>query len=358
MESGRVKTLSRYLIAHIYGLTAIVALALVAIFTFISFVSEIDETGQGGFGVAQLVSYTLLMMPAGLYTLMPIIAMLGTLMGLGTLAAQNELTAMRAAGVSLRRIGLATLVAGAGLGLLSVALGDWIVPLGTGAAQSLKTESRSGVQAGVGGKPVWLRDGKFVFHIQQLIAEDHIAEVEVFELAPDLSLYASMHVADGRYRDGKWTFSDVRRTAFGDAASASSWATMEWSGGLSPEVLKLFVLEADSLTAAGLMRLISYLDANGLDSSKYELSLWRKIVAPITVMAMMIFAIPFVLGPLRNSGTGQRLLIGVLVGLGFYVLNEVSASFGQLYDWPAFLAAGLPTAAFAALGVYRLSIAR
>ncbi|HUP92810.1 MAG TPA: LPS export ABC transporter permease LptG [Solimonas sp.] len=354
-----MKTLTRHLILHIYGLTAIVALALVAVFTFISFIAEIDETGQGGFGVLQLVGYTVLMLPTGLYTLMPIIAMLGTLLGLGTLASQNELTAMRAAGVSLRRIGLATLLAGVGLGLLSLALGDWIAPVGSRTAESFKTLSRTGVAAGIGGQAVWLRDGNFVFHIQRLLAEDHIAEVEVFELAPDLSLRAALRVAEARYRDDHWVFSGVKRSEFlGSSVAATTAPTMDWSGSLSPEVLRLFVLEANSLTAPGLWRLINYMSDNGLDASKYRLSLWRKLVAPLTVIAMMIFAIPFVLGPLRNSGTGQRLLIGVLIGLGFYVLNEVTASFGQLYGWPPMLAAGLPTAVFAGLGVYRLSVAR
>lgn len=354
-----MKTLTRHLMLHIFALTGIVALALVAIFTFISFIAEIDETGQGGFGVMQLMAYTVLMLPSGLYTLLPIIAMLGTLMGLGTLAGQNELTAMRAAGVSLRRIGLVTLFAGAGLGLLALVLGDWLAPAGIRAADSFKTRARTGVEAGIGGKPVWLRDGTHVFHIQRLLAEDHVAQIEVFELAPDLSLRAALHIEEGRWVDGAWKFTRVRSTQFEDGrVVARLLPEMQWGGGLSPEVLRLFVLEANSLSIPGLWRLITYMSDNGLDASKYRLSLWRKVVAPVTVMAMMIFAIPFVLGPLRNSGTGQRLLIGVLVGLAFYVLNEVTASFGQLYGWPPLLAAGLPTALFAGLGVYRLSTAR
>src|SRR3546814_20509614 len=65
---------------------------MVAIYTLISFVSDIDQTGQGEFGIAQLLYYTLMMVPTGIYILMPVIALLGTLMGLGTLAAQHEVT--------------------------------------------------------------------------------------------------------------------------------------------------------------------------------------------------------------------------------------------------------------------------
>ena len=351
--------IDRYIIAHIFGFTAIVGLALLAIYTFIGFVSGIDSTGQGSFGVLQLLIYTLLQMPSGLYTLLPIIAMLGTLMGLGALAGQSELTAMRAAGVSLLRIGRATLMAGVVLGLLGLLLGDWIAPAGVRAAEAYKARERSGTAPGLNGQSVWLRDGDNIFHIQRLIAENHIADVEIFRLTPDLRLSASMHVDDGVYQNGGWRLTGVKQTELtADSTSTSELAAIDWSGSLSPEVLRLFVLEAQSLTMPGLVRLISYLDSNRLDSAEYRMELWRKLMAPITVMAMMLFAIPFVLGSLRSSGAGQRLLIGILVGVGFYVINEVSANLGQIYHWPPLLAAAVPSVVLTLSGAYRLAKAR
>lgn len=351
--------IDRYIIVHIFGFTAIVGLALLAIYTFIGFVSGIDTTGQGSFGVLQLLVYTLLQMPSGLYTLMPIIAMLGTLMGLGALAGQSELTAMRAAGVSLLRIGRATLMAGLVFGVLGLLLGDWLAPAGERAAEAYKARERTGVEPGVNGQSVWLRDGNSIFHIQRLIAEDHIADVEIFRLSDDLRLDSSLHVDDGIYKDGNWQFTGVRQTRLQtNAAVTSQTPSMQWTGNLSPEVLRLFVLEAQSLTMPGLLRLIHYLDANRLDSAEYRMELWRKLMAPVTVMAMMLFAIPFVLGSLRSSGAGQRLLIGILVGVGFYVINEVSGNLGQIYHWPPFLAAAVPSIVLILGGAYRLARTR
>jgi lipopolysaccharide export system permease protein len=347
--------LDRYIMSHILGLTGIVALALLAIHTFITFVAELDEAGQGAFGYAELVRYTLWLMPTGLYVMLPIVAMLGTLMGLGTLAAQSELTAMRAAGVSLVRIGGATLGAGLVLGLLCIGVGDWLAPQGQQRAEALKNEARSGVQSGLGGKPVWLREGDHVFKIHRLLGEDHIADAEIYTLGPDLNLQALTRVADGRYVAGTWKFRGIQRTEFGpQAARVVDRAEMDWQGSLSPEVLRLFVLEAEALSTPGLLRLIRYLDQNGLDSASHSLALARKLVAPLTVMAMMLFAIPFVLGPLRNSGAGQRLFVGVLIGLGFYVINEVTANTGQLYGWNPLASAGAPTLAFALIALWRL----
>ncbi len=351
--------IDRYIIANILALTAIVALALLAIHTFISFVSQIDEIGTGAFGYRELLVYTLWLAPSGLYVMLPIIAMLGTLLGLGTLASQSELTAMRAAGMSLLRLGLATLGGGLILGVLCVALGDWLAPRGQIEADVLMSEAQTGRPAGRARKPVWLREGDRVFRIRSLLAEDHIASVEVYTLGPDLNLRTTMTVEEGFYRDGAWHFRGVRRTEFGTSnARVVEQPELEWQGTLSPEVLRLFVLEADALSSAGLVRLLDYLRENNLDRSAYELALARKVMAPLTVMAMMLFAVPFVLGPLRNTGAGQRLFVGVLVGLLFYVINEVSANTGQLYGWNPLVSAGAPTLAFALIALWRLQRVR
>lgn len=354
-----MKILDRYIVSHIFGFSAIVMLALLAIHTFVTFVAEIDEAGQGGFGYRQLLIYTMWLMPSGLYVLMPIIAMLGTLVGLGTLAAQSELTAMRASGMSLLRIGATALGAGALLGGVCLLMGDWAAPKGQIKAEAMKTEARSGVQAGVGGKPVWLRESEHIFHIQRLLAEDHIAAVEIYTLGDDMNLQAVTLVQEGRYQNDHWRFTGVQRTEFEPySARVLQLPELDWAGTLSPEVLRLLVLEADALSISGLWRLTQYLKQNKLDASSYALALARKLIAPFTVMVMMFISVPFVFGPLRNVGAGQRLFVGVLIGLAFYVVNEVVTNTGQLYGWNVWVSASAPTLTFALFGLGWLSYAR
>ncbi len=80
----------------------------------------------------------------------------------------------------------------------------------------------------------------------------------------------------------------------------------------------------------------------------------RKLAAPITVIVMMLVAVPFVIGSLRQSGAGQRLFIGVLFGVGFYLVNEVTSSTGLIYGLSPVVTAFLPTAAVAVLVAVRL----
>lgn len=350
-----MKQLDRYIVLAVFGLTAVVALGLVALYSFISFITEVDQ-GSDRMSVGQIFQITLLLVPSALYILMPLVAMLGTLLGIGQLAAQSELTAMRAAGYSNLRIGRSAMIAGLLLGLIAVGLGETLAPAGERAADSIKSGSRSMSAT----KPVWLRDGYNLFHIRSLVSEDHFADADVYRFGDSLEMLAMLHVDQAYHVKGGWRFENIRRTEFTTAGTTrvETLQSLDWTSGLTPEVLRLYVLEADTVSAGGLMRLVQYLDENGLDATEQRLQLWRKLIAPVTVMAMVMFAVPFVFGPTRGGGAGQRLLIGVLVGVSFHLFNEVSANLGALYGWSAPFSAGLPTALLMLAATVRLLQAR
>ncbi len=346
--------LDRYVVTTVLALVALVALGLTTIYTIVTFVTDINETGKGDYGVVQAVEYSLLMIPTSLYILMPVIALLGTLLGIGALARSSELTAMRASGVSLARIGAAVMVAGAGLGVFGFVLGDWLSP----AAEKLAADLRDAARGEHSGRTLWLRDGDNFVQIGQLDNDQHARDVTVYAL-DDSRIAQASTVAQADYVDGKWHLGGVKRTTFTPertVVTAEAQSVLE--GGITPNVLQLFILQADNLSVHGLLKLIAYMKDNGLDPEKYRIWLWRKLVEPFTVVVMMLLAIPFVVGQLRDANAGLKLLVGALVGTLFYVVNKVSVSMGDLYGWPAPVAAGAPTLLLAALAAWRMFRAR
>jgi Predicted permeases len=346
-----MRRIERYLIRSVLEMSALVAVVLIGIYSLVLFISDLGETGQHGFSTLDSAHYALLMIPDNAYILLPLVALLGALLGLGSLARQGELTAMRGAGISFLRIGLSALVAGALLGALTYVLGDWVAPPARRAAEQ--------IHAAGGGHVQWLRDADSIVRIGDLRAEDRIADVTVYQMTAGGALATQIAARSGDYQDGAWMLHDVRRTDFSAGSTeVEHQPTMRWGGGVTPRVLRLFILEENSLTVTGLLRLIRYLDVNHLDAQKYRLLLWRKLVEPFSVMVMVLFSVPFVSGRLRSSGAGTRLLGGILVGAAFYVANKVSVSLGEIYDWNAALSAMAPTLLLAALALWVLRRAR
>jgi lipopolysaccharide export system permease protein len=356
-----VKRFDRYIARQVLLMSLLVAMVLIALFSFISFIGDVDETGQGRYGLLQLAGVTVLMMPTALYTLLPVVALLGTMAGMGMMASQSELTALRAAGVSTFRLAGSALIAGLLTATLAVSLGDVVAPWTADQAEQLKTRTRFNADAERLQRPVWLRAGNHVIHAFNIEDAHTLGPAEVFEFDPSGRLLRWTEVARMTHQAGTtaWQLHDYTERRFFDQRIETAGGDQGlWNGSLDPDVLQLLLLEADSTSIRGLLRLVDYLDANGLDTVRAERALWRKITVPFTVLAMTFFAVPFVFGSLRDSGMGQRLFVGVLIGVGFFVVNEVSLSLAQLFQWPVIFGAGLPSAVLVVIGYWRLRRAR
>lgn len=355
--------IDRYLRRAIYALIAVVGLALFAISSFVTLVTELEDLGKGTYGLMEILRYVALSAPETVYQIFPIIALLGTLMGLGALAANHELTAIRAAGVSLGGIAWGVAKAGILIGGLAFAVGEFVLPVTVPAADQGRAVARYGDMASNSASGVWLRDGQRFVHIAELTSASEIEGLELFEVDDEGRLQSTTRAEAGSYEDGSWQFTGIQRTRFGPAGtSVQREATASLADELSPrfvpDVLRLFVLEAEALSARGLWRYVDYLKTNSLDSERHALAFWRKVSVPVTVLVMMLVAVPFVMGSARQTGAGQRLFIGVMVGVGFYMLNEVTASTGLLYGLSPVLSAFLPTAVVALMVALRLRTMR
>jgi lipopolysaccharide export system permease protein len=96
------------------------------------------------------------------------------------------------------------------------------------------------------------------------------------------------------------------------------------------------------------------LKKNSLSSGQYEMELWSRIARTVTIVIMPVLALAFVMGSARSSGAGSRLMIGILIGLGYYLASQMSANSGQVYDLNPALVTWLPSLALLAVTLFAL----
>jgi len=118
----------RYIGRSILLTSLLVLLTLVALASVFAFISELDDVGKGSYSVLHAAQYVFLTIPGKAYLLFAPAVLLGSLLGLGALATNSELTVMRAAGISNARIIQAVTVTGVALMLLIALVGETIMP--------------------------------------------------------------------------------------------------------------------------------------------------------------------------------------------------------------------------------------
>jgi lipopolysaccharide export system permease protein len=337
--------LTGYLMRSILASAALVLLVLLALAGLFDFIGELDDV-QNDYQTPQVVLFTLLRLPNLAFEMMPVAALIGGLLGLGALAAHSEIIVMRAAGISIRR--MAGMVALTGFVLLVAAalLGEFVGPPLDFYARDMRVNARYGQDDERTGSATWVRDGPVYLHLERVNSEFEFGAVYLYRFNPDHSL-ASIARADssGIGPDDEWRLKDLRETRFendGVQVVESSLAVQNFE--VNAELLGNALAKPLSLSMRGLVGYIDYLDRNALDSRQYRTELWYRVSRTVTVLIMPILALAFVFGSLRTGGTGGRLLLGVVIGLAYYISAEVLANSGQVFNLNPVVISWLPTA--------------
>lgn len=351
----------QYLFKAVVSVTLLVLFVLLALAGFVDFISEIDNIGEGSFGVPEALIFMALGLSQRAFEMLPSAVLLGALLGLGNLAAHSELIVMRASGVSVPRLARSILIAGLFLMVVAAALGEYIAPPSERYARQYKVFQMSDELDGtLNGESFWAKDGDVIVNVQQLIEEDRVDGVYLFTFNGKREL-ESIAKADtaGFTQDARWQLDNYRETVFGpDQVSANTQRRIVLPSAVNPQVLALSVVDADALTGRGLLRYIRYLKRNGLDPYQYQVALWQRLATTLSVPVMALLALPFVLGGLRAAGAGARMLIGVLIGVGYTLGSRTFANTGEVYGLEPALTALLPLAVLAVIAILAVAQSR
>ena len=344
-----MSVLDRYIVRAILGAVLLVMAVLLVLGALFMFIDQQNDVGTGHYTALGAFWYTLLNLPQLAYELMPIIALIGSLLGLGSLARGSELTVIRATGVSVARLASIALLAGLILVLLEVVLGEFLAPPLEQTAREQKAFSKlSNVSFG-GGSGAWVRDGDMILNVAGQSSQRQFGSMQIFELSPEHRLRALGHAARATSgAKGKWLLSDYAESRFqGDDVTARPPGQRLLESNVSARFLGLAVEDPKQLTGRTLWRLIRYCRANGLDDREYVFAFWSRIARTVAIMFTVLLAIPFVLGSLRSSGTGTRMLMGLLLGVGFFLLQRLIESGTIVFNLNPVVLAWLPVALLA-----------
>lgn len=342
-----MKLIDRYLAGAIVVSTLLVLGVLMALFSFLQFVDTLGDVGKADYELADAVRYVLLSLPRQGYEVFPMAALLGTTLGLSALAADSELVAMRAAGVSVLRIVAAAMKVGLLLAVVAVLIGEYVVPrterlAEQGRADALKIRIKQQNDLGL-----WLRDGPTYVHIGEVLPDLSLLRVDIYLFDSGERLVRHTRAARGFHDGSGWRLSDVRESAIDRQRVTSRRAPQQdWPTVLTPDLFTVFTVRPEAQSVPQLYQYIRHLEQNKQNTGPYALAFWQKLVSPFATVVMMVVAIPFVFGLQRSGGVGARLFTGIVLGLAFFVVSRGFGYFGLLYGVPAVLGATLPTLMF------------
>lgn len=355
-----MRTVRRLLYLDIASSVLFVALAFLSLFFFIDFVDELADVGKG-YTALHAALYSLLALPRHLYELSPIAVLIGAIYALSRMAQSSEFTILRTGGLSPGRA--LTLLTGLGMafGVTTLLIGDYAAPLSERAAAQLRAHVRGGFA--IGGSGAWLKDHHstpqgdrlYSVNVRSANADGELLDIRVFEFDTDNRLVQRIAAARGRVGDDdEWTLADVTITNWSAAVEKQAQANVTetrvpsytWASSLSAGVVAAAVLPESSMSTVELFRYISHLADNEQAAQRYEIIFWKRALYPLACLVMMGLALPFAYLHSRSGGVSLKVFGGIMLGISFILLNNVSTHLGLLRNWTPWIVAAAPSLLF------------
>ncbi|MEJ2803538.1 lipopolysaccharide export system permease protein [Comamonas sp. BIGb0124] len=347
-----MKTIRRFIYREVLQAVMLVTVGFLALFFFFDLVDELQDVGSGliPYRTVDALLYVTLLVPGHLYELLPIAVLLGTIFVLARFAQSSEFTILRTSGLGPWRALRTLLVLGLGFVVLTFALGDYVSPLSDRGAQLLKARHSGDISVGQTG--AWLReaqgDKRFSVNVGALASDTTMRNIRVYAFDEQGYLSSLTEAASGRVVPEGWQLENVTRSLFPPAKAERARVAREqlpsyvWPTEISAEMVSAAVLKPDRMSTIALFQYIQHLEANEQSAQRYAIEFWKKVFFPLSCLVMVVLALPFAYLHFRSGNMAGYVFAGVLIGISFFLLNNVFGYIGNLRNWSPWIAAAAP----------------
>lgn len=319
-----------------------VLLAFVALLVLMDMIDNFEDILERRGSVADVVRFVSYRVPTIIERLIPIAVLIGSTMGILSLATRSELIVLRAAGISPLKI--------AGLGLpacmIVVAshfiLADYVAPNSQKAFiqwwEPLLNEDA----------PQWLRGEEDIVRISGVSNDGKtLTGLSFFQRDEIGRLTARQTAASARFEDGGWQLFEASDAILekGNLQTVEA-AVKPWPSGPDPQVILDLIAPPELLTNRRLGKVLNVAWSSSADPSVYGTELARRSVGPLTSLVMMLIAASTIRGQSRSGGPQIGAAIAIALGLSFLVFDGIFASLGKAGVLTPMFAAWVPLVMF------------
>ena len=343
-----LKLYERHLAREIYASTVLVLTAFLMLFAFFDLIHELESIGRGAYQLQHALGYVALTLLGRLYELFPIGVLIGTLYALTVLARHSEITVLRTAGLSTGDLLVALAKIGLVYAVLTLLVGEFLAPPAERAAQQLRLKAMGSLVALEFRSGLWVRDELAFVNVREVLPDASLQSVRVFEFDDGFRLLSISEAERGHYLSaGTWSLEGVVRTVFsGDSASIERYGQLNWKSALNPDLLAVLLVVPERMSLVNLYLYIRHLSGNQQKTDRYDIAIWKKLIYPLAALVMMALALPFAYMQDRIGAVSIRVFAGIMLGIGFHMLNGLFSSLGVINSWPPFFSAITPSLLF------------
>ncbi|MEN3274610.1 MAG: lipopolysaccharide export system permease protein [Massilia sp.] len=387
-----MKVLQRYFAINITQAVVFVLFAFLGLIAFMDLTRELPQVGKGNYMFQHALLYVALMLPGHVYEVMPVAALIGTIYAMAQFAQTSEFTIMRASSMTTRMAGWMLFKIGIVFVVITFIFGELITPRTAPLAEKVRLSAKGATLASEFRSGMWTKDnvhaagsggargpivGSRFFNARTIRPDGSLQDVRVYEFDTALHMRSLITAKTAAFQgNGTWRLQDVTETLFSNSRPAPSVspastgqavqntyghetsivatrriASMDLTSEITPKILQVSRRDPERMSANELAVYSRHLAENRQESERFRIAFWKKIIDPLAIFVLMALALPFAYLHTRSGGVSLKIFIGIMIGVGFILINSLFAHLGLLSTWPAFFTAVAPSLLFLLLAI-------
>ena len=349
-----MRIVSRYINTQIFKAVLFVTTGFLALFAFFDVLNDLSFTSRTAntYGLGNSMAYIVMLLPGHTYELLPIAVLIGAVFVMASLAQSSEFTILRTSGLGPWRALRSLLWLGVLFTAATFLIGDYLAPRTEKLAQYYKARFEGSVTKGHTG--AWIKESinghDRIVNVQELTPEGQMRNVRIFDFDAQGFLTQLRKAESASFAEHSWQLNNVNSNllGMGDGLPQSRVTRNHIPSeiietGIAPTMVAAALLKPDRMSTIELYQYIRHLKQNNQSADLYEIRFWRKLFYPLSCLVMIVLALPFAYLHFRSGIITTAMFAGIIVGISFFLLNNVFEYVGNLRAWAPWFIAAVPS---------------
>jgi len=343
-----MKIRDRYITKTLLSYTIIVLVVWTSIYSFFNFLAELNSVGKEGYTVLSAFTYIMFQLPEVVYKQASPIILLGCILGMGHLATTGQLLIFRVSGASILKITLLTIKNSLIFVLFFISIGEFLAPISSNFAESTRSNAMGSLSTSINQDGFWIRDGDNFINVKRNIDGILFSDITVIEVNSSNKIQRVIKSENAMFDSNSFDMSgseifSINDSSFYDDISSKKRNSYNKVVSFDQDLIDSLEKEPEDLSTLTLIKQIRFLSDNKLRSGVFEVELYKRLIQPVTLVAMILLAMLFIFGSTREVTLGRKIFFGVTLGLSFEMLSRVASAIALGLDFNPFLSSILPS---------------
>ena len=345
-----MKIKDRYIANTLLTYSIVVLLVWLSIYSFFNFLAELNSVGIVNYTILEAFKYIILQLPEVAYDQVSPVILLGCVLGMGHLATTGQLIILRASGISILKITWLTLKNAIIFLIFLTLIGELVAPTLTTYAENERSNALGQNSLSNSQDGFWIRDGDNFINVENNVDGSLFNGITVIEVNKSNKIERVVEsksaIFDGQNinMDSTNIFS-INSTNLFDDIALKERNLYKKRVAFDQDLIDSLEKEPKDLTTFTILKQIQFLTDNKLRAEVFEVELYKRLVKPITLVAMILLAMLFIFGSTRDATLGRKIFFGVAIGLSFELISRIGGALALSFDFSPLLSTFVPAIA-------------